>query len=708
MTHITRVFNPSTRSLTGVERKYAGQVGDSISTVLHFEYTQLGFLSEYVPYIQFGVYDESGNQLIFGPMPENPSEVMQTALEDRVYFDGVEFTIPWSVTSRVKSARVDYQLFFVKVGVEFDGRNVAQLKPTEIVMSAIDSIALKPSITCDKRKPAPCCPPFAPTGAEPNVLGYIQLWKDYGIVVPVSQELVEPEFLDRFGVPFDPKEQDLIDNPPFVKLNFKTYSGKYDSSADLENVPVLKDGKILYYQLPYGNTGNTIPLLRGEIHDGKSIMYDADADGFVEYDIAGIYQFRGTCSSHDLDVMAANRQTLAGATLRNGDVYSLTDRRAYGFDELGDVKWYEAGTNWVWSEQEIWEPLTGDLDLNKYQLKSFRVLAWDNPTDEQYPSAKLTKDSLDAKLDDSQVITSWAKLDPELSGQNVQIPSAALVKETEDSKLDDSQVISSWDKLDPTLVGQDVQLPSAVLTKESLDAKLDDTQLVQTLTRTEEEIPSTKLLGEQLDLKTNVTMAIPNWDYNERYNLNSTVMYNGTIFISLIGGNTHSAPVDAEGNISEYWSMVQGGGGGEAVAQRWVKGDGRNRSITITHNYGSKDVFVVIREKATGRLVHATVTVVRPGAIRLDFSEPPATNSIIVTVSPAVPTVPTENDVRTQEFLTDTTEWRMDHNLGRIVTAQAFNQSGVELVGVVKQDIATLNTVTIEFNQPVRGTMVVR
>ena len=39
MTHITRVFNPSTRSLTGVERKYAGQVGDSISTILHFEYT---------------------------------------------------------------------------------------------------------------------------------------------------------------------------------------------------------------------------------------------------------------------------------------------------------------------------------------------------------------------------------------------------------------------------------------------------------------------------------------------------------------------------------------------------------------------------------------------------------------------------------------------------------------------------------------------
>lgn len=398
MPDITRVFNDETRSLTSVERKYAGQIGDAISTVMHFEYTKLDFLMGYRPYIMFGVYDDDGNPLIYGPEPDNPSEAMEDVLEERVFFNGYTFTIPWAVTSRVKSMRVDYQLFFVKNGVEFDGRNVAKLKPTEVLMSAVDSIALKPSITCAKKSSCNC-PPFAPTGSEPNILGWINLWRDYGLVLPVTQDLKEPEFLDRFGVPYEPTEEDLVKNPPVIRLNFRTYNGKNDSTAEFGNVPVMINGKLLYYQLPYGGKLNQVPLLGGDIGDGKSIVYDAASNRFVEYDITGIYQFRGICSSADLDRMAASGNTLAGAPLRNGDVYSLTDVRTYGVDELGNPKQYEPGTNWVWSEQNVWEPLTGDLNLDKYQLKSFRVTEWAEPTDEQYPSAKLTKDSLDAQND---------------------------------------------------------------------------------------------------------------------------------------------------------------------------------------------------------------------------------------------------------------------------------------------------------------------
>ena len=129
MTHITRVFNPETRSLTSVERRYAGQTGDALSTVLHFEYTELDFLMKYTPYIMFSTLDDDGNPMIYGPaMPEWSNN------ENKVPFDGVSFAIPWEVPVRAKSARIDYQLFFVKKGVNFDGRNVAKLNPTEVVM----------------------------------------------------------------------------------------------------------------------------------------------------------------------------------------------------------------------------------------------------------------------------------------------------------------------------------------------------------------------------------------------------------------------------------------------------------------------------------------------------------------------------------------------------------------------------------------------
>ena len=239
MTHITRVFNVETRSLTNVERRYAGQVGDALATVIHFEYNPPEFPYDYVPYIMFGVQDDEGKPLIFGPPPTKPPALMHNVFEERVYFDGTTFALPWSVTSRARSARVEYQLFFVKKGVEFDGRNVAKLKPTEIVMSAIDVIALKPSIGCKRPGPgaSPCAPPkhgcmsppFAPTGAEPDIIGYINLWKEWGLVVPVDQELDEPIFVDRFGVPYEPTEQERMENPPVVVLKFHTYNGNCDS-----------------------------------------------------------------------------------------------------------------------------------------------------------------------------------------------------------------------------------------------------------------------------------------------------------------------------------------------------------------------------------------------------------------------------------------------------------------------------------------------
>ena len=699
MTHITRVFNPETRSLTSVERRYAGQTGDALSTVLHFEYTELDFLMKYTPYIMFSTLDDDGNPMIYGPaMPEWSNN------ENKVPFDGVSFAIPWEVPVRAKSARIDYQLFFVKKGVNFDGRNVAKLNPTEVVMSAVDSIAIKPSIAC-KGNRNPCkCPPFSPTGTEPNVIGYINLWKDYGIVVPASQ-IVDEE--NRVAI---------------IKL--RTYNGTNDQDLYLDGMPILIDGVVPIDQLPVGHTADKIPLLKGTIDNGQSVMYDEVAGGFVAYDITGVYQFRGTCTRTEMDNMEKTMTTLTGEPLANGDVYSCTSPRPFGTDEQGEVEIYKEGTNWVWSEQLRFEPLTGDLDLSKYQLESAKIDDWgelsEDPVDvseKLYPTARLVKASLDDKIDDSQLIHSWSEYDETKTGVNAQIPSVKLTKATLDDKLDDMQVIRAWEILDPSLVGQNIQIPSAALTKKSLDDKLDDSQIITSvaafnpeLTGQDIQIPSAQLMFDRLALKTDKTMAIPNWSSTDTYNLNSTVMFNGTIFVSLIDGNRGIVPVDDEGSLSENWSMVQGGGGGsEATAQRWVlNGTGSTRSFTIIHNFGVKDLFVAVREKSSNRFVSVPVTVVRPGAVRLDFYEPPAKGeSYYVSISPAVPTVPQDGEIYEYEFLTETTTWTINHNFHRTVIVQTYNQNGVEVVGSVKQS-ADLDTTVVEFNHPTRGWAVVR
>lgn len=677
MPHLTRVFNPETRALTTVERKYAGQVGDSLSTVLHFEYTQLDFLLKHTPYIMFSTLDDDGNPLVFGPAPPE-----WLGDEDRVPFDGMTFNVPWAVTSRTKNSRVDYQLFFVKEGVEFDGRDVAKLKPTEVILSVVDSIVLKRSITCKSKNPC-SCPPMAPTGAEPNVIGYISLWKDYGMVVPVSTdsrpELSETELCDC-GAPecaCNPStEQTYIDDPEVMILKFRTYNGTNDQELPLERIPVMKDGKIQYYQLPFGNEANKVPLLRGIIEDGQSIVYDAASGGFVAYDILGIYQFRGIATDAQLDEMESSRIGLNGKALRNGDTYSCTERRAYD-DGTGRVEYYEEGTNWVWSEQERWEPLTGELDLNRYQLKKYLVTKWDNPTDEQYPSAKLVKDSLDAKLDDSQILRSLQDPAEDVDPQKTMIYSANVVKK----KFDLIDRIRSEDYDHFT------------------DRIAEERQHVD------------KVTADLYATKTDKTMAIPEWDPEATYGMGSTVIFNGTVFISESADNLNNPPVVTETvdgeemqSPSEHWSMIQGGGGTGGTAERWLVGGKQN--IDIVHNFGTKDLFVVVRRVSDGTFVHVETQAVRPGTIRLKFSEAPARNSMYVTVSPAVPAQPDTTDYTIVEIGSDTKEWRGTSKSNRIVTVQTFDQSGYELVGEVRQNEP--GTVVVTFNKPCRGTMILR
>lgn len=222
MTEITRVFNAETRSLTNAQRRYSGQQFDSLSTTLHFEYDPIDFLSAdsgvtYIPYIMFDVYvdtripvkqlDEHGNEILdrYGKpvykTDDDGNVIYETVKnmpliygpESTPKFDGYTFSIPWDVTSRIKSQRVEYQLYFISSDTSFHYNETTNtyydLSGTTYILSSKDGIAIKPSIGGNKR--CGCNVPLMAPTTEPTVTGYINLWKQRGLIEPIRTEYDE-------------------------------------------------------------------------------------------------------------------------------------------------------------------------------------------------------------------------------------------------------------------------------------------------------------------------------------------------------------------------------------------------------------------------------------------------------------------------------------------------------------------------------------
>lgn len=51
--------------------------------------------------------------------------------------------------------------------------------------------------------------------------------------------------------------------------------------------------------------------------------------------------------------------------------------------------------------------------------------------------------------------------------------------------------------------------------------------------------------------------------------------------------------------------------------------------------------------------------------------------------------------------------WTIDHNLGKLVTVQTMDLFGNRIEGTVRWDLDTLNTVTVNFTEPVQGRAVI-
>lgn len=266
-------FDKDVRSLSPVKkgRAYAGQACDNCSTTLRFEhvcYDPLGegdmpdhraewdFLAEgYHAYIVFNAFDDcTGYPLTYGDS-SSPR------------FDGYSFKIPYEVTSRTRNSRVEFQLFFVKAP-DFTGRPVDLAEGTEFMYSAPAGFALRDTIRGAPPGPGGPrpghCGPMSPANTEPSLFGWVEMWKDTGLLMPIDHRAkLDPQ--GRFAT---------------ETLTFMTYRGT-PQAIDLNSPTLDAYGELPITVIKTGSSAETIPLLKENIGDGDILTYSFRDRGFI-------------------------------------------------------------------------------------------------------------------------------------------------------------------------------------------------------------------------------------------------------------------------------------------------------------------------------------------------------------------------------------------------------------------------------------------
>lgn len=164
-THIYKRYDPQSRKLVTVRpNSSGGTTEDSSSTVLHFTYTQAGYLENHTPYIIFDVKNNQGEYVYFYPGSAIP-------------FDGVTFPIPYSVMNAVKNNYLKFVLAFSTLGEELDHVEFEQsaLDVLQIPHSVSDALLVRAGIPTD-----------LPQNAGPNE--WIEYIKKYAVFNPVEYD----------------------------------------------------------------------------------------------------------------------------------------------------------------------------------------------------------------------------------------------------------------------------------------------------------------------------------------------------------------------------------------------------------------------------------------------------------------------------------------------------------------------------------------
>lgn len=380
------------------------------------------------------------------------------------------------------------------------------------------------------------------------------------------------------------------------------------------------DSKVLVQFLPTGNARNTLPLIKGEIADGQSLKFSTEAGGFIAFEISTLYTFRGSCSSLELDLKT---------DAKIGDVWNLTDERTW------NGKNYQAGTSWAW-EGEGWEPLAGALDLADYQKIENMIsdMLGTTASNTTYPTTQAVVDYVAAKK---------------------------------------TPVINDWQNA------------------------------------SQDSVASSELVKTALDSKTDITMAIGPWDSALTYQVNSTVIRDNTLYISLQSLNLNNDPIlDV---AREWWMPVQGGGsgggtGGNVRALTQTIGNGTDTSFDVFHGFQTANVFVNVRtSESPSTKVDALVEYISLNSIRVSFTSPPEVAGVIVSMM-AADSSASSGDTMVYAQTEPSEEWVIQHDFGTWAFVQAYGMDGDQMMADVKQ-ARDLNSVTIGFGTPMSGMAVV-
>lgn len=680
-----------------------------MSTTLHIEYTEPDFLTSnsYSPFIVFNIPGPTGQPYTYS-VASTPA------------FDGYTFEIPREITINPRNAVVEYQLFFLRNKVEWNGE-IDELVGTEYLHSQVDRLVIRPGIRPKGRVPAGgAMLPYT----EPNIAGWIEYFKEYASILPMHAE--EDPVKDR------------------IVLVFRTYNGNQVCHITLDVPRLDENGKVpsrFLDMIHEWGTGADDSLPSAKLVADSLALKTDKVKAIEDWNAEWTYSRGSTVIGPD------------------GIIY-----RSDSDDNIGNEPALDSG-NWV----QV-------LDI------SLIVDDWDgNVADDRVPSVRLVADGfealrvmletgLESKLDDSQIVDSWSEVPSERL-----IPSERLVKTHLDdervrvdgelaAKMDDSQVLGDWDGLDRDRVGQDIQVPSAILAKDSLD-HLETNKADRLYPISEYDSAQTYGMDALVIRNGNVYISTANENagydpvYSPEYwahignggvgggadNQNRVESYtigDGDDSTSYVVNHTLGTPdlfVEIRTTEPPYeyvYAKIEVMDDEEKrypiiittanplkkdelrvlvsacpdTTGRYVdtiRNKGGEKDIEIRHSLGTTDLLYRVRTTAEPiKYVHVNMSIVTRNTVCLHFARPPADEEFTILLASYFPD--STSDFHVHEQTEPSEVWHVEHDLGRMVSVYVVDDQGTEMPGVATQDLVNHEYVDVVFSEPVTGKVYLR
>lgn len=464
-----------------------------------------------------------------------------------------------------------------------------------------------------------------------------------------------------------------------------------------------ENGKVDVQFIPTGNYGGQLPLLKGEIRDGQSIRFSQEDGGFVAFEVSTLYTYRGTCSSAELDLIT---DPLVG------DVWNLTDDRVWKGHN------YNAGTSWAWEGTE-WEPLAGSLDLSGYQLISNMVSNLSSPNSDTYPSTIAVTDYVRAQK--TPVITQWG------SESDLSVPSSKLVKTSLDRKTDITMAIPPWSQDETYMVGSTATRGQALYISVQPDnighdplTDVASDWWVPIQTEADLAVGSvrtvTHLIGNDTDTEYEIYHGFNSWNVfvSARTNTEPSVLVDTRVEV-IDPNQIHvifKHPPGETGYMVTVMAVTAASGGDTMVFTQTEAATEWN----VAHNWGTW--CIVQTYGSDGDQLMADVVQSQDlNSVKIGFGSAKTGSAVLISggsfdhVNTLSGTGRAKRvslgSARMLRLNEASGTWVVQHDKGRLVVVQVYDQSGNEIKADVIQDMTTLNSVTIRFSRAVSGTAVI-